>query len=476
MNYKIQPWDHHLKAIKRAETERNVYLGHQMGTGKTATTVNILRHKFQESGRPMRTLILAPKIVLFNWKREFKNHSEVAEDTIAVMEGSTSSKLKCFTGDPDIVITNYESLTNKDFFAAVSKWSPEILVCDECHKCKESSSQRSKRTYQIAKSTAHNILLSGTPIVNSALDIFHQFKILEANILPGVMVFGISKSIFINQWFENKNLYMKNKAGTLFPQWELKPRSIEIFNQLVSRRIDRVMKDECLDLPPLVKERANVELSSEQQRAYKEMKSEFITFIRSQEEAGKTKAVVAQLAITKSIKLQQIVSGFIKAEDGENITFFDNPRFAVLKELLETLTPYSKVIVWANFRENIKRIEVICAELGIKSKTVFGGTNDKQGAIDGFVNDESIRVFIGNQKAAGTGTDGLQLAPYSIYFSRSYSYEDDYQSESRNHRGGSERHERVTRIDIVARGTIDELILGALDKKQKLSDLILDWK
>ena len=76
---------------------------------------------------------------------------------------------------------------------------------------------------------------------------------------------------------------------------------------------------------------------------------------------------------------------------------------------------------------------------------------------------------------AGSGGIGINLvaASYAIFYSRSFSLEHDLQAEARNYRGGSERHTKITRIDIVARDTIDEHIQKALSDKQNISETLL---
>jgi SNF2 family DNA or RNA helicase len=83
--------------------------------------------------------------------------------------------------------------------------------------------------------------------------------------------------------------------------------------------------------------------------------------------------------------------------------------------------------------------------------------------------------MIANQAAGGIGVN-MVAASYSIYYSKNFSYGDDAQSESRNHRGGSERHEKITRIDLVCPQTIDELVNEALKAKKNIGELILEWK
>jgi SNF2 family DNA or RNA helicase len=84
-------------------------------------------------------------------------------------------------------------------------------------------------------------------------------------------------------------------------------------------------------------------------------------------------------------------------------------------------------------------------------------------------------VLIGHPGSGGIGLNLIE-ASYMIYYSRSFSLEHDIQSEARCYRGGSERHQSITRIDLVTPGTIDELVMKSLATKQELSDKILKEK
>jgi SNF2 family DNA or RNA helicase len=227
-----------------------------------------------------------------------------------------------------------------------------------------------------------------------------------------------------------------------------------------------VLKKDCLDLPPLVKQRLEVKMPIEQRRMYKQMKDHFITYLGS-------RACVAQLALTKALRLMQIVSGFVKLDNGKEETI-KNERTKALSELLVDLVPKHKVIVWACFRHNYKQIAAVCRNLGVGHVQAHGGTTakDKELAIEKFMEDDETRVFIGNQGAMGIGVN-LTVASYCVYFSRSFSLEHDLQSEARNHRGGSEIHEKITRIDLVCPDTIDDLVLKALANKEKMGEQLL---
>jgi non-specific serine/threonine protein kinase len=190
---------------------------------------------------------------------------------------------------------------------------------------------------------------------------------------------------------------------------------------------------------------------------------------------GHKEAVVARLAITKALRLQQIVTGFVKTDQDRVIKIVDNPRKSLLKELLEELAPKHKIIVWAVYKENYSLIASVCEELRIEYTTITGqdSSKEKYDNMDKFNEDENVRVLIANPASGGIGVN-LVASDYSIYYSRSYKLGDALQSAARNHRKGSEIHEKITHINIIAEGTIDETIDKALEMKQNLADLILN--
>ena len=153
------------------------------------------------------------------------------------------------------------------------------------------------------------------------------------------------------------------------------------------------------------------------------------------------------------------------------------PRLAILKELLQELTPNHKVIVWAVFKENYKQIGELCGELGIEYTEIHGGikTQDKFDNMDKFNEDTKTRVLISNPSSGGVGIN-LVASDYSIYYSRSHKLGDYLQSEARNHRKGSEGFDRITHINLISTGTIDEIIDESLRSKRNLADLLLERK
>jgi len=373
----------------------------------------------------------------------------------------TSLYLKCPADS--IFITNYEAFANASFAKEVAAKPPEFLILDESHRVKGVAAQRTKALIKISDQMANNPLfyrmnLTGTPVLNNEMDLFSQYRILDGGKRLGKNYFE-----FRAKYFEDKNRFMPKHSH--FPKWVPKESSREKLKSLISEISIHAAKSECLDLPPLVRVSVPVTLSPEQTKAYNDMKKEFLVFV----EAG---VAVAQLAITKALRMQQILSGFLKLDDGTIHRFDKNPRASALNDLIEDIAPNHKVIVWSIFHEDHEVVKQACRNAKVQYAELTGLVANKQAEIDRFQTDDKCRVMIASQAAGGTGVN-LTAANYMIYYSRGYSLEHDLQSEARAYRGGSERHASITRIDLIAENTIDVAVLKALQGKKDLSMDIL---
>lgn len=471
MQFKIAPWRHQLEAIERGKSLPRFALFFEMGAGKTGTCINMLRFRFNEARSVLRTLIFTPPIVIRNWRDEWAMHSNLEPGRLVLLTGSGKRRAELVRqhgwdekGNRRgvVFVTNYESLLMEELYEELLKWSPQALVLDESHKCKDSKAKRTKKVLSLVQTCKPQFryILSGSPVLNSPMDLFSQYLILDDG-----ATFGRNFFAFRARYFRDRNAGMpKHKY---FPKWEVIPGSLEEISARISRTGMRVLKQDCLDLPPLVRQAIKVGMTPEQARLYLEMKKHFITFLDD-------KACTATLAITKALRLQQIASGYIKTVDGKDVSLGVTPKQEALRELLEELTPHSQVLVWAVWKENYEQVRQVCRALGVDFVEVHGEISDaeKAAAVDRFRSDPRCRVFLGHPGSGGIGIN-LVNAPYSIFYSRTFSLEHSLQAEARNHRGGSEIHDKITRIDLVTEGTIDELVAEKLANKIEVSDKLL---
>lgn len=434
-----------------------------VGTGKSRTAIESIRYLYNLEQKLVPTLIISPLITLENWKREILKFSKTQERDIVILHGSADKKKKLIANllkNPNkIIIMNWEALLSDYIYDYFTKNIPTILVGDELHYIKNHSSKRTKLALKLSKLVRYKIGLTGTPVLNSSEDLWSQLFFLDNGKRLGDKF----------HWFKAKYFYDKNAgmpSHVHFPDWVPHKDSNEKIKELISDISMSVKKADCLDLPPLVREEVYVELGPDQTRAYKQMRDDFVTYVSDA-------ACVANLAITKALRLQQILSGYMPLDSGEVVHFSSNPRMAALSELLTQYSGNHKIIVWAAFRENHKSIAKLCESLKIKYVMLTGEQSkiEKDQTMELFENDPQVRVCIGNQ-SVGIGVN-LVSSSISVYYSKGFNLAHDIQSEARNYRAGSERHESITRYDLVSIGTIDEQVNQALKDKKEIGAQLL---
>lgn len=494
MDYLIQPWKHQLEAITRAATTREFGLFFEPGAGKTSTTINILRGKFNDEKKILRTLIFCPPIVIKNWKDEWLTHSKIDPSKVILLTGSGKERERTFrkyawdsemkpTGR--IFVTNYESLLMKPLFEAFKQWAPESLVADESHKIKDSTAKRTKLACALAieemsKGTLvrpapkYKYILSGSPVLNNPMDIFSQFLFLD-----GGATFGRSFYAFRGTYFRDKNAGMPKHL--YYPAWEPIPEKLDLMNRLIFQKAMRVLKKDCMDLPPLIRTTIKVPMGPKQRLMYEQMKKDLVTFMDTP--TGETQAVMAQMALTKALRLMQIASGYVKTVDGEELSIDDdepNPKLAALEELLKSHTPHRKVIIWTVWRQTYSEIRKVCEKLGLEVIEITGETPAKQRfeLVEKFNTDPKARVFVSHPLAGGIGINLVSKVPdvpsdIAVFYSRNFSLEQHLQAEARNYRGGTEKWESVTHYDLVCENSIDEAVTKRLVEKMEISEKIL---
>lgn len=456
------------QAIKENEvTNRYAFLA-DPGTGKTCAVINVLRNKYNSNRRVMKTLIIAPAVTLYNWRNEIGKFSKLKSNDVEILKGTIAKRTKTIAeSNKKIFVTNYESFINEKFTDACIRSGIEILILDESHYCKSPDSKRSKNILKLSVMPKYKYIMTGTLVPNSVADIFMQYRILD-----GGKTFGDNFFVFRSKYMRDANEGWKGNRN-YFPKWVARPDKFDEIQEKIYRNGIRVTTDECMDLPPFIQKTLPIELSRSQRTYYNQMMRDFVAFV---EEGHKKGIVTAELAVTKGLRLQQIVTGFIQSEDGNIIEIKDNPRLKAVEELLSDLHVKHKVILWCSFRHNYKQLETVCQKLGIKYVFITGGQNAKAkaDAIESFETDEEVRVVIANRRAGGIGIN-LVSASYSIVYSRNFSLEEEIQSTARNYRGGSQRHERIVKIDLCAVDTLDEHITEALQNKKKVADSIVEY-
>jgi len=242
-------------------------------------------------------------------------------------------------------------------------------------------------------------------------------------------------------------------------------QKLEELQEIIKDFSIRKRKEECLDLPEKVYMKRHVELTDEQKVAYQTMKQQALMILNG--ELFSTMNVLTQL-----MRLQQVVAGSLRNEEGETVILKNNRVQAVLDLLEETS---GKVVIFAIFQTDIQELEKAIAEKFGEGAVAsyYGKTpqDKRQVIIDKFQDpDSELRYFVSNPQTGGRGIT-LTGANNMIFYSNSYDLELRVQAEDRIHRIGQEYS--CTYIDLVAKGTVDEQILKNLLNKVKISNEVL---
>lgn len=485
---KTKPLKHQVLGVQLLKDNPKHYaLACDQGTGKTRMLLEDIEWQWKQ-GRITAALVVAPKGVHSNWvRREIPIHMDVP--LVAdhwVSQAGVKRKRKrdrlLRTADEGVLTIfaiNIDALNTKSGRAYCEQFlhsHEAMMIIDESSRIKSGTAGRTKAAIALGKMAVSRRIASGTMIAQSPLDVFYQFEFLAPR---GKLLGTTSYRAFVAEFAEvlppNHHLMrhaMAQSRGRGTPQLiardertgQPKYKNLEKLRELMAPYTYRVLKTECLDLPPKVYQTRYYELEPAQERIYKQAADE----LRYQRDNGD---IDKYTALTKTTKLQQIVSGFVRNSDGDIEQIGkDNPRLKLLQEVLEDVN--GSCIIWAIYRHEIAQIAALLENMGISFVEYHGGVAqaDREVAIDSFQKGE-VQVFLGNAQAAGIGLT-LTAAETAIYYSNSYSLELRLQSEDRCHRIGTKK--TVVYIDIVAEETIDERVAAALQVKQDVASAVMD--
>ena len=472
--FKTKPYAHQLSALEKSWDKDEYAYFMEMGTGKSKVLVDNMAMLY-DKGKINAALIIAPKGVYRNWySQEIPNHLASHIDNKTVIWTATTSKAKdkeyqqLFKIDLDlhILIMNVEAFSTKKGLEFATKFlncHKTLMAIDESTTIKTPTAKRTKAILALGGLAKYRRILTGSPVTKSPLDLYTQCEFLNGNLLG----FG-SYYTFRNRYAVMRNANFGGRRVQLIAGYQ----RLDELSKILKPFSDRVLKENCLDLPEKTYIERQVELTDEQKKTYETMKSAALASLKG-------KMATAPHVLTQLMRLHQITCGHLKSDDGV-ITNFKHSRIEELIDVIDEME--GKVIIWANYVHDIKEItKALEKEYDEGCVAQYYGevsTDDRQKAIKDFQDPKSkVRYFVGNTQTGGYGIT-LTAASNVIYYSNSYDLEKRLQSEDRAHRIG--QHKPVTYVDLIAKKTVDEKIIKALRKKINIAstvmgDTVQDW-
>ena len=475
--FKTKPFDHQLSVIRETWDKDYYALFMEMGTGKTKVVIDTMAI-LHEANKINAALIIAPKGVFDNWvRKEIPAHlpARIARNIVRWQPNITQKfhdELEPFVLDSfeglKLFVMNVEAFsTSKGVQIAkvfLKKNPKNMVIVDESTTIKNRKASRTKNIIALQNLSEYRRILTGSPVTKSPMDLFSQCEFLN----PKCLGFN-SYYAFQGRYANIQQRAMGHRSFNQIVGY----RKLDELNLKLDKFSNRILKEDCLDLPAKLYIRRDVPLTVEQAKLYKQMKKLALAKLENGDLAT-TASVLTQI-----MRLQQICCGFLQPDEGE-IQPLDNNRIDELLNIIEETQ--GKAIIWASYTHDIKKIrDTLSEKYGEESVACYYGETDqeeRQNIVDNFQDpDNPLRFFVGQPRTGGYGIT-LTAANTVIYYSNSYDLEIRLQSEDRAHRIGQEN--KVTYIDLVSPGTIDEKILGALKNKidiagQVLGEQARDW-
>ena len=472
-SFKTKPYNHQLAALgamlnhfKRGEKEFALLM--EMGCGKTKVLIDGSSFLY-DNGFIGGILVICPNGVKGTWVNEIETHMpEHVDRNVITWTGQKTKKHEeelqsLFITEPakvhlNLLIMNVDAFTTergRKFADRFLMTRQSLMVVDESTVIKNPSAIRTKAIIKLGFLSRYRVIMTGSPVTKSPEDLYSQCNFLNHELL------GFS-SLYT---FRARHCQMQRLSfgGRSFNK-VIGYKNLDELNHKLQKFSYRVLKKDALDLPNQVWMKRIVAMTTEQLDAYMQMKRTALVNLKN--ETLTTTSVLAQL-----IRLHQIVCGHMATDDGRVIGLPNNR----IKELLAILEEHGdKAIIWATYRHDIQEIEkTLQKKYGSRSVvTYYGDTpqNVRQENIQRFQEEEETKFFIGQPMTGGRGIT-LTAGSLAIFYSNNYDLEIREQAEARNHRIGTDK--KVTYVDLLSEGTVDEKIIYSLRNKINLAASVL---
>lgn len=475
----------------------------EMGLGKSKTILDVC-HWAHSQGELDALLVITLKGVHRKWvEKEVPAHlpkgfADAAFWNANVVDNGmwtgTSRNRVSLVDSPKFAVAtiNFESVHRAKglkFCERFLRARKAAIVIDESQYIKTPDAAVTKAAMKLGKLAQRRWITTGTMSTGSTLDAWSQYSFLDPKIVNGMPYWAFKAEFAIEEQVGDKTFetWEYNKITRKSQKVEKPVMAVVGFKNEDKLRAmldpyrSRLLKEDCLDLPPKLYRMRSFEMTENMHRAYMQMSKEFLVDL----EGGRT--MTARMAMTKLVRLQQIACGYVVPDDvdplSENIPGIAlDPKNARVEATMEELEKVrNKGIVWSYKRYCLRELAAaLRTAYGDRSVVEYHGgvsEEDKARALLKFKEDPT-RWFVGNPQSAGVGLD-LVEADSMLYHDNSFNLGLRLQSEDRFHRIG-QGAASCTITDIECLGTVDRPQLRALKDKRDVSaavsgDILKSW-
>ena len=445
MNY--QPHEYQTYATDFILTHPASAIFLDCGLGKSVITLTAIRELCLNRFEISRVLVVAPlRVARDTWPAEIQKWDHLQGMTYSVAVGTAEERRAAIQQRSIITIINRE---NVQWLIEESglPFDYDMLVIDELSSFKSYQAKRFRSLMKARPKVQRIVGLTGTPSSNGLMDLWAEFRLLDM---------GKRLGRFITHYRDEFFLPDKRSAQQVFTYKPRPGAEDEIYRRISDVTISMRAADH-LHMPECVMNRVPVTLSSAERETYERLKNELIVSLNGEE-------IDALNAASLSNKLCQMANGAVYGEGKQTIAFHDR-KLDALEDLIEAANG-KPVLVAYWFKHDLARIEERLRRLHIPFSKLDSGDSIRRW------NSGELPVALIHPASAGHGLNLQAGGSTLIWFGLTWSLELYQQTNARLWRQGQE--DTVVIHHIIAKGTIDEQIMAALERKDTTQRALMD--
>jgi len=417
------------------------------GCGKTIITLTAIEELMRDRFEVGRVLVISPIRVAQVWAEELGKWSHLQGLRYSIAVGTASERRYALNQEADLYVINRDVVPwLVEEYGGEWKW--DMLVLDELSSFKNPQAKRFKALLKVRRLVRRVVGLTGTPSSNGLMDLWAEYRLLDL---------GERLGRFITRYRQEFFRPEKTNGQVVFSYAPLPGAEERIYRRIADITISMRCTDH-LVMPELVSVPYEVRMSPKEQETYSRLKKEMVLNLKDGE-------ITAANAAALSGKLTQMANGAVYDDQGETVEIHQR-KLDALEDLIEAQNG-KPVLVAYWYKHDLKRIEGRLREMGIRYRRI-----DTEESIHQW-NAKRVQVGLIHPASAGHGLNLQAGGSTLIWFGLTWSLELYIQTNARLWRQGQVSRTVVVE-HIVCKGTIDERIMKALQRKEVTQSSLID--
>lgn len=451
MNY--SPHEYQRYAIDFVEGHKESALLLDLGLGKSSIALTAINNLMFDYFLVHKVLVIAPIRVCTNtWTSEIKKWDHLKNLKYSLCIGDERTRKRALYADADIYIINRENvewLINKSGV----KFIFDMVVIDELSSFKNGKSKRFQALLKVRPLVKRIVGLTGTPSSNGLMDLWAEYRLLDL---------GKRLGRFITHYRETYFVPDKRNQEIVFSYKPKLGAEEKIYRRIEDITISMKAIDH-LPMPKLIINDYKVELDGKERKQYESLANNLVL------ELGDEDITVANAGVLSN-KLIQMASGSLYCDESHSFVEIHDKKLDALEDLIEGANGEPLLVAYW-FRSDLERIMKRLNKIKDKTDVSFE-VLDKSDAIEKW-NKGEISVGLIHPQSAGHGLNLQEGGHQLVWYSLTWSLELYQQTIGRLYRQG-QKSKSVVVTRIVAKDTIDEDVIRALDKKERTQDALIE--